>query len=244
MTQIKIFTKPLESIEILEYNVNKFMKEVCVSDVKTELGKNKYNDDILIVTVLYEEIEEDIIVDENDLISNIFEDVIDAFLDEYINTSRFNLRPSLTGIFSGFTSRTPSFTGSLNRYETDLDIYDTVYNYNYNYSRNRYNYYYDYLMNSDEDMMNRALQQSLNEQPTLEKTEHIINIPSQEYINVKHNDNKSCCICLVDFEDESVISLTNCDHIFHMDCIIEWSRYKKDCPICRKDLKNKLEKKE
>ena len=35
-----------------------------------------------------EDIEENDIVEENDLISNIFEEVIDAFLEEYINTSR------------------------------------------------------------------------------------------------------------------------------------------------------------
>ena len=185
------------------------------------------------------------IVEENDLISNIFEEVIDAFLEEYVNSSRFNLTPSLTGIFSGFTSRTPSFTGSLNRYESDLDIYDSVYNYTYStYSRNRYNFYYDYLMSSDEDM-NRALQQSLNEQPTLERSEHIINIPSDEYINVKDNDNKSCCICLVDFEDNSKISiLPKCNHIFHTECIIEWGKYKTSCPVCRNTCIEKEEKKE
>jgi len=55
MTQIKIFFKPLESLEVLECYVNKFMENVCVSDVKTEIGKNKYQEDIFIVTIIYEE---------------------------------------------------------------------------------------------------------------------------------------------------------------------------------------------
>jgi len=181
----------------------------------------------------------------NDIISNVFEDVLDAFLEEYLNRSRFNV--SLTGIVTGFTSRTPSFTGFINNYDSDtynsdLDIYDTIYN--YTYSRNRYNFYYDYLMNTD-DEMNQVLQQSLNEQPTLEKTDHIINIPFQEYKNVKNNDNKNCCICLVDFEDDSKISiLPKCNHIFHNDCIIEWGKYKTSCPVCRNTCIEEEEKKE
>ena len=41
----------------------------------------------------------------------------------------------------------------------------------------------------------------------------------------------------VDFEDDDSVSLTNCKHLFHSNCITEWSRYKKDCPICRAKLK-------
>ena len=45
-----------------------------------------------------------------------------------------------------------------------------------------------------------------------------------------------CSICLSNFEKENMVSITSCKHIFHHDCIKEWTHYKSNCPVCREDL--------
>jgi hypothetical protein len=90
------------------------------------------------------------------------------------------------------------------------------------------------------DPIEEVLQESLNMQPDgLEKTDHLIKISSTRYKTLDEkiqNENKACSICIVDFDKEDKISITNCNHIFHTDCITEWGKYKTECPICREKL--------
>jgi len=92
------------------------------------------------------------------------------------------------------------------------------------------------------DPIETILQESfeINQQNSgLEKTNHIITINSQRYSYLADNiksENKSCSICIVDFENDDMISITNCNHIYHTDCIKEWGKYKTECPICREPL--------
>ncbi|KAK9944452.1 hypothetical protein M0R45_010021 [Rubus argutus] len=46
---------------------------------------------------------------------------------------------------------------------------------------------------------------------------------------------ETCSVCLVEFEDEDVVSqLSKCGHVFHMDCIEKWmERNHFTCPLCR-----------
>jgi len=55
MSKVKIFARPLEDIEVLEYHINKFLETIKLVDIKIEIGKNKYQEDIFIITVIYEE---------------------------------------------------------------------------------------------------------------------------------------------------------------------------------------------
>jgi len=54
MNQIKIFAKPLEDLEVLEYHVNKFLENVKLVNINTEIGKNKYQEEMFIVTIVYD----------------------------------------------------------------------------------------------------------------------------------------------------------------------------------------------
>ncbi|KAI3442382.1 uncharacterized protein J3R85_001121 [Psidium guajava] len=47
---------------------------------------------------------------------------------------------------------------------------------------------------------------------------------------------KTCSICLVDYEGEDLVSkLHRCGHVFHLDCIERWlERSQFTCPLCRK----------
>ncbi|KAI3927731.1 hypothetical protein MKW92_009349 [Papaver armeniacum] len=50
------------------------------------------------------------------------------------------------------------------------------------------------------------------------------------------DDGEVCSVCLQDMinvGDDAV--LLKCSHIFHKKCMLEWSKRKLNCPICRHD---------
>ncbi|KAK3812314.1 MAG: hypothetical protein J3Q66DRAFT_54912 [Benniella sp.] len=46
----------------------------------------------------------------------------------------------------------------------------------------------------------------------------------------------SCAICLCDYEDLEELRHLPCDHIFHKDCVDEWLKLKRTCPLCKYDI--------
>lgn len=57
---------------------------------------------------------------------------------------------------------------------------------------------------------------------------------SESNNETKESDDEKCPICLGDFEDEEmVIVLPRCSHIFHTLCIKEWMKRASSCPTCR-----------
>lgn len=52
----------------------------------------------------------------------------------------------------------------------------------------------------------------------------------------KPSDN-TCSICLGEYQPkETLRSIPECNHYFHMNCIDEWLRSNASCPLCRKSL--------
>ncbi|CAD8067540.1 unnamed protein product [Paramecium primaurelia] len=45
-----------------------------------------------------------------------------------------------------------------------------------------------------------------------------------------------CQICLVEFENQDLVKLTYCLHLFHQSCLDEWRKKLQICPVCRGDL--------
>jgi len=45
-----------------------------------------------------------------------------------------------------------------------------------------------------------------------------------------------CHICLGEFTPDTEIRMTTCGHVFHAECLGEWFRMARTCPICRSDL--------
>ena len=90
------------------------------------------------------------------------------------------------------------------------------------------------------DPIDDILQQSFDQQPqTLEKTDYNLIISSQEYKTLSEEiriDNKECSICVCEYDNLDMVSITNCNHIFHTDCIKEWGKYKQECPLCKTNL--------
>ena len=49
-------------------------------------------------------------------------------------------------------------------------------------------------------------------------------------------DGAVCSVCLGEFDFNSAVRKTLCNHLFHASCIDEWAHKNLSCPICRKDL--------
>jgi hypothetical protein len=47
---------------------------------------------------------------------------------------------------------------------------------------------------------------------------------------------KECAICMTEFENTEKIIHLPCKHIFHTDCITEWLKHNKICPVCKKQI--------
>lgn len=57
-----------------------------------------------------------------------------------------------------------------------------------------------------------------------------------EYTEIHYTDNEiidTCSICLYGYkEGESLVKL-NCSHIYHKECIFDWFKKSRNCPLCR-----------
>ncbi|KAF9913203.1 hypothetical protein BX616_010167 [Lobosporangium transversale] len=66
-------------------------------------------------------------------------------------------------------------------------------------------------------------------------------LPSQdsnsvEYLTLSDPQDAICAICLCDYENEEVLRKMNCNHYFHKDCVDEWLRLNRCCPLCKRDI--------
>lgn len=90
----------------------------------------------------------------------------------------------------------------------------------------------------DQKNMEYALAESLNSYKCLERKPDII-------VDVKKtlhddDDDSNCAICLEALTGDVGI-LPVCKHTFHHQCIVEWGKYKAECPLCKLRIpKNKL----
>jgi hypothetical protein len=122
---------------------------------------------------------------------------------------------------------------------TMLDVVNTI---TTNILRN--SSYYENIYNriniifDDDEELERALIESLEIQPTLDKKEDVkVDLPSENYDSITMKENNNCCICLSNYNKKSiVVKLENCKHIIHKKCLEEWISYKNECPICRKKI--------
>ncbi|XP_047171805.1 probable E3 ubiquitin-protein ligase RHB1A isoform X2 [Vigna umbellata] len=54
--------------------------------------------------------------------------------------------------------------------------------------------------------------------------------PGKPVILVEEED--TCPICLEEYDAENPKLATNCDHHFHLACILEWMERSETCPVC------------
>jgi hypothetical protein len=89
-----------------------------------------------------------------------------------------------------------------------------------------------YINNIEEKIIEEVSNSSMNE-CNLQKKKNVNLLIKKEKLKIKNfSENTKCCICISDFEVNEEVGITNCSHIFHYDCLIEWGKYKTTCPLC------------
>ncbi|KAL0095558.1 hypothetical protein F4703DRAFT_1825227 [Phycomyces blakesleeanus] len=48
-----------------------------------------------------------------------------------------------------------------------------------------------------------------------------------------------CAVCLADYEDNDLICKLWCSHHFHKDCVQQWLKLNRKCPMCKQDFQGK-----
>lgn len=94
-------------------------------------------------------------------------------------------------------------------------------------------------------LQNRRLVRSINDSDSdsTDSTDSTHSSPDPtltcEYLIVSQNDPISlteCAICLESFKVGHQILKSECTHVYHTQCIIQWRRRSTQCPLCRMPL--------
>lgn len=66
----------------------------------------------------------------------------------------------------------------------------------------------------------------------------IASLPSVNYKSgsSQNGSNDSCVICRLDYEDGETLTLLSCKHSYHSDCINNWLKINKVCPVCSTEV--------
>lgn len=89
------------------------------------------------------------------------------------------------------------------------------------------------------NMQNYGLESVLmrsEENQQLQRNDSINIIVSSDRYDATDKKFDSCPICIDPFEDNTVVSVLNCTHIYHTKCIKEWGHYTLKCPVCKADI--------
>lgn len=76
------------------------------------------------------------------------------------------------------------------------------------------------------ELLNRLFRKNKEEKPFYEE------LYIQEFINQKKEDYDECVICLEEMKIGETLSIINCFHIYHTNCIQMWSQKSRTCPLC------------
>jgi len=66
----------------------------------------------------------------------------------------------------------------------------------------------------------------------------IATLPSVNYKSgsSQNGSNDSCVICRLDYEDGETLTLLSCKHSYHSECINNWLKINKVCPVCSTEV--------
>merc|ERR1719494_283398 len=73
------------------------------------------------------------------------------------------------------------------------------------------------------------------------KMESMTYYPNENWDGEEGRPPRECCICMELYATEDEIRRTPCKHVFHGDCLRNWLKTQRTCPLCRIDLQEALE---
>ena len=72
---------------------------------------------------------------------------------------------------------------------------------------------------------------------TKEQIKKIPIIIWKDSMKTRNQTYESCPICYVDYENNQQIKKLNCNHAYHENCLSIWLEKKKECPVCKVEIK-------
>lgn len=79
--------------------------------------------------------------------------------------------------------------------------------------------------------------QTGNNEPPRLSDEFIASLPVCQHCNCEGSEfsQEECIVCLMEFEEDEMVKILPCGHMFHTDCIDEWLKRSTFCPLCKAD---------
>ena len=116
--------------------------------------------------------------------------------------------------------------------EEDMNVIRTIL---YNLQRSEMNVV-NQVMNLMNLMLPAVAEPNFVDVPLTVSKEVLEKLPEVSFVDVK-TDEKSCSICMDDFEPDSKLRTITCAHLFHTHCLDKWlSENSYKCPICRSSV--------
>jgi hypothetical protein len=162
--------------------------------------------------------------------NNIRINMRDSLRDSFLDRSSFGMRVQMPHLVFCNCERC-SQVDSLRIYNQVMNNYiiDSL------FSNVFLEYAQDYLQ---DEYINALFIQSSSE---LERNEKVnIDVSSKTYSETEKVFT-NCSICSDDYNDDDTVSVLDCTHVFHKNCIEEWGHYNPVCPICKSSIKQKKE---
>ena len=151
-----------------------------------------------------------------------------------------NIINSVTGINMNLNSGW-NFGGGFNNHQNN----NAQANYNYNVDN-------DDIEDEREEFENEDEEENVEDEDTYEETlynkkrnKFILELDEFQYKHVKKYSTikeDKCAICLQKYKGVDIIKEFPCKHIFHKPCILKWIKNSNQCPLCKYDITNDVNK--
>lgn len=107
----------------------------------------------------------------------------------------------------------------------------------YTFFNDNLSYFYSDRESGDEyeDDLVEAINNSMDDTKLL-KENIIPDFKVVMFQNVECKECSMCSICQDDFSGDELVSVLDCNHVYHIQCIRTWSVVKLECPICRNPI--------
>jgi hypothetical protein len=95
------------------------------------------------------------------------------------------------------------------------------------------------MLPESNDGLDQTVIDSLNEYEYMSNglAQEIIDQDNGTQLNqfvIENQDDRACCICLMQYEPNDILRSLRCNHHMHKQCCDEWLKMNNSCPICRK----------